>query len=73
MRLTPGWTILIRFSCKNHWLIYRDLIQAAEVKGNVTTGAYLAALAISRGATMVSFDKDFNRFEQLRWENPLAE
>ena len=63
-------TILLQES-KNHWQIYRDLLQASEVEGNVTTDAYLAALAISRGATMVSFDKDFNRFEQLRWENPL--
>jgi toxin-antitoxin system PIN domain toxin len=34
--------------------------------------AYLAALAISRGATLASFDRDFESFVRhgLRWERP---
>jgi toxin-antitoxin system PIN domain toxin len=34
--------------------------------------AYLAALAISRGATLASFDRDFETFVRhgLRWETP---
>ncbi len=55
----------------NHWLILQQLILDAGTAGNLTTDAHLAALAISRGATLVSCDNDFRRFRQLRWENPL--
>ena len=40
--------------------------------GNLTTDAHLAALAIGRGATLVSCDNDFARFGDLRLENPLS-
>jgi len=32
--------------------------------------ADLAALAIEHGARVVSFDHDFSRYPQLRWETP---
>jgi len=63
-------TVLLQES-QNHWDILRDIMIDANVRENVTTDAHLAALAISRGATMVSFDNDFRRFRQLRLENPL--
>ena len=40
---------------------------AAE-PGNLTTDAHLAALAIEHDATLVSFDRDFERFAGLRFE-----
>jgi len=63
-------TVLLQES-QNHWAIFRDIMLDANVRGNVTTDAHLAALAISRGATLVSFDNDFSRFRHLRCENPL--
>ena len=43
----------------------------AEIR-NAIDDAYLAALAISRGATLASFDQDFETFVHhgLRWEEP---
>jgi toxin-antitoxin system PIN domain toxin len=63
-------TVLLQES-KNHWEIFRDILLDKNMRGNITTDAYLAALAISHGATLVSFDNDFRRFQHLRWENPL--
>ena len=40
--------------------------------GNLTTDAYLAALAIEHQAELHSCDTDFHRFSGLRWKNPLA-
>jgi len=40
--------------------------------GNLTTDAYLAALAMEHQAEVHSCDTDFLRFEGLRWRNPLA-
>jgi len=55
----------------DHWHILRTLLDETGTAGNLTTDGHLAALAISHGATLVSFDSDFSRFPALRWENPL--
>jgi len=55
-----------------HWLVLRDLIRDVGTVGNLVSDAHLAALAISRAMTLVSCDRDFARFPQLRWENPVA-
>lgn len=55
----------------DHWHILRSLLDETGTAGNLTTDGHLAALAISHGATLVSFDSDFSRFPALRWENPL--
>jgi len=41
------------------------------VKGNLLPDAYLAAMAIERGATWYSADRGFARFSGLRWRHPL--
>lgn len=48
------------------------LLGAAGTGGNLTTDAHLAALALSYGAALVSFDRDFGRFPGLRWVNPAS-
>jgi len=53
-----------------HWRILKGLLREAGTAGNLTNDAHLAALAISRGETLLSLDVDFSRFGQLRWENP---
>ena len=35
--------------------------------------AHLAALAIEHGATLYSADRDFARFPDLNWKNPLID
>lgn len=40
--------------------------------GNLTTDAYLAALAVEHQAELHSNDTDFHRFTGLRWRNPIA-
>ncbi|MGD9635389.1 MAG: TA system VapC family ribonuclease toxin [Pirellulales bacterium] len=54
----------------NHWQVFRGLVQEHDITGKQVTDAHIAALAISRGALLVSCDRDFSRFRQLRWENP---
>jgi toxin-antitoxin system PIN domain toxin len=50
----------------NHLAILRRLLGKSGISGNLTTDAHLAALAIEHGAELVSFDRDFARFEGLR-------
>lgn len=47
-------------------------LTALGTAGNLTTDAYLAALAMEHQAEVHSSDTDFLRFEGLRWRNPLA-
>ena len=53
-----------------HWLHLCRLLVSSGTGGNLTSDAHLAALAISHGATLVSFDHDFARFPGLHWLNP---
>lgn len=54
-----------------HWPILGALLEGAQVRGNLTTDAHLAALALEFGATLASSDRDFTRFAQLKLLNPL--
>jgi predicted nucleic acid-binding protein len=36
----------------------------------LVTDAHLAALALEHDATVVSFDRDFGRFESVKWRLP---
>ena len=55
---------------EQHAGVLGRLLRSAGIAGNLTTDAHLAALAIEHGATIVSFDRDFARFEGVRWMLP---
>lgn len=44
---------------------------AGESKADLVPDAHLAAIAIEHGLTLCSTDRDFARFEGLRWTDPL--
>ncbi|WP_049565972.1 type II toxin-antitoxin system VapC family toxin [Nonomuraea sp. SBT364] len=54
-----------------HWEIFTKLCREAGATGKLVPDAYLAALAIEHGCEFVTCDKDFARFEGLRWRSPL--
>lgn len=51
-----------------HRRVLRGLIESAGTAGNLTSDAHLAAIAIEHGATLGSFDADFHRFRDVRFE-----
>jgi hypothetical protein len=55
-----------------HESILAELLMAVGTAGNLTSDAHLAALAIEHGATLVSFDRDFARFDGLSFEHLRA-
>jgi len=61
LRLPPG---------ERHWEIFRALAAAAEARGNLVADAWLAALALERGCTWITSDRDFARFPGLDWRPP---
>lgn len=54
-----------------HFDILGRLLPAVD-RSELVPDAHLAALAIEHGLTLASADRDFARFEQVRWVNPLA-
>ena len=58
---------------ERHWAILRGLIELSQSSGPLVMDAHLAALAIEHGATLYSTDRDFARFADLDWRNPLAD
>jgi len=56
---------------ERHWEILRDLLEHAQCSGALVTDAALAAIAIEHGGTLHTTDRDFSRFKDLTWINPL--
>lgn len=54
-----------------HWDVFDSLCREARARGNLVTDAWLAALAIDQGCTLVTTDRDFARFKGLRFKHPL--
>lgn len=53
-----------------HLPLLRGLLERAGTAGNLVGDAHLAALALEHGATVVSFDRDFARFEGITLRRP---
>lgn len=64
MRVRPG---------ERHWGIFRGLVSLHGLRGNDIPDVYLAALALEQGATLVTTDRGFARYEGLRLMDPLAQ
>lgn len=52
--------------------VFERLCHEAAVMGDLVPDAFLAATAVAVGASVASFDRDFARFDQLRWERPMS-
>jgi len=56
---------------ERHWEILRELTTHGQTAGPLVMDAALAAIAIEHGATLCTTDRDFARFADLTWTNPL--
>lgn len=55
---------------RRHIPLLRGLLARTGTAGNLVGDTHLAALALEHGATVVSFDRDFGRFEGVAWQLP---
>jgi uncharacterized protein len=56
IRVEPG---------RRHWRLFSELVATADARGNLVTDAWLAAVAMEHGCTLVTLDGDFARFSGL--------
>ncbi len=54
-----------------HWDILRGLVREGQATGPLVMDAVIAAIALEHGATLCTTDRDFSRFSELKWTNPL--
>jgi uncharacterized protein len=66
----PGVTLLQ--AGPRHLELLEDLLTRYKVTGPLITDAVIAALALEHGATVASADRDFARFDTLKWVNPTS-
>lgn len=57
---------------ERHREILCGLTHTGQATGPLVMDAVLAAIAIEHGATLCTTDRDFARFSNLRWTNPLS-
>jgi len=63
VRLRPG---------VRHFDLFVQLCARAAARGNLVADAYHAALAVEHGCEWLTLDRDFARFEDVNWRDPLA-
>lgn len=67
MDLVQGWLdvphVIALEPTQRHVGVLSGLLGRAGTAGNLTNDAHLAALAVEHGAAIVSFDRDFGRFD----------
>ncbi|TPG34159.1 type II toxin-antitoxin system VapC family toxin [Mycolicibacterium hodleri] len=55
-----------------HADVLSNLLVEVGTGGNLVNDAHLAALAIEHRASVVTYDRDFGRFDGVRWDAPAA-
>lgn len=68
---TQPHCVLVRPGAR-HWEIFTRLCESGEVRGNLVADAWLAALSIESGCEWTTLDRDYARFDGLRWRSPEA-
>jgi toxin-antitoxin system PIN domain toxin len=56
-----------------HLTLLERLCATGEASGDLVADAQLAAIALEHACELVSFDRDFSRFSELRWTRPSLE
>jgi len=55
---------------ERRWEIFKRLCTVADARGNLVPDAWFAALAIESGCEWITLDRDYARFQDLRWRLP---
>lgn len=74
-QIVEGWlgheNVRVLQETEAHPSLWSELLRRAGSGGDLTTDAWIAAIAISHGASVLTLDSDFARFPNLRRESPL--
>lgn len=71
LREQPGHIMLA--PGPQHLALLERLCTSADATGDLIADAQLAAIALENACELVSFDRDFARFSELKWVRPAPE
>ena len=75
-RIVDSWldqpNIRMLAPADDHWPLLRRTVLEGQATGALISDAQLAALTIEFGGILHTTDRDFARFPDLRWINPLV-
>ncbi len=55
---------------ERHLEIFERLCRSADATGDLAADAYIAAIAMEQDFEVITLDRDFARFTELRWRRP---
>lgn len=61
---------IVVYPTERHLSLLHGVLGSVGTAANLVNDAHLATLALEHGAEIVSFDRDFERFEGVRWQSP---
>ncbi|MCP4749718.1 MAG: type II toxin-antitoxin system VapC family toxin [Proteobacteria bacterium] len=65
-------SLLLISETRDYWETVEKLIRSSQIKGPMVHDARIAAICLHHGVTeLLSADRDFGRFQQLKVINPL--
>ncbi len=67
-----GPASILLHSSERQWRCFRDLADQISAAGNDIPDAFIGAYAVENGATLLSADRGFRRFDGLLQRHPLA-
>lgn len=56
---------------ESHWQLLQKLLSEGKISGALVSDAHLAAITMEHGGTLYTTDRDFSRFPNLRFVNPI--
>ena len=56
---------------ERHWRIFEEVCRSSGATGNLLQDAWFAALAIEAGCEWITTDRDYARFDGLKWRTPF--
>lgn len=75
-RVAQSWlerpNVRVPVPTERHPEVLGRLLASGKAAGNHAPDAHLAALALEWGLELLSADRDFARYQGLRWRDPLA-
>lgn len=63
--------VVVLYPGDRHWHLLKQLGTGTRASGKFITDVSIAAIALEHGGTVHTNDRDFARFPNLRWHNPL--